>query len=82
MSEIASAQALRALLQSEATAIAVACRALGLTPASFRAVLALRAKRLGQPETRIEQDLAAYEALPAGTSQRAMRFLKFRTSPH
>lgn len=77
-SDIQNAQALRALLQPEPTAVAVACRALGLSSESFKDVLELRAKRLGIPASRIAADIAAYEALPAETSERAMRFLKVR----
>lgn len=77
-SDIPSTQALRALLQKEASAIAVACRAMGLGSDAFRAVLALRAGRLGIPEKQIDKDLASYEGLTTEMSERAMRFLKVR----
>ena len=51
-SEIPNAQALRAMLQPESTGIAVACRALGVDKDAYRAVLELRAKRLGLPEAK------------------------------
>ncbi len=78
-SEIQNAQALRALLQPENSGIAVACRALGVGPEAFRAVLELRAKRLGLPAGKIDAEISNYEKLPAETSERAMRFLKMRS---
>lgn len=77
--EIQNAQALRALLQPESSGIAVACRSLGVGPEAFRAVLELRAKRLGLPASRIESEVRTYKELPAETSERAMRFLKVRS---
>lgn len=77
-SEIPNAQALRALLQPESTGVAVACRALGVDRDAYRAVLELRTKRLGLPEAKIDAEVRSYEALPAETSERAMRFLKMR----
>lgn len=77
-SEIPNAQALRALLQPEASGVAVACRALGVGAEAFRKVLELRAKRLNLPGARIDSEVANYQALPAEMSERAMRFLKVR----
>lgn len=77
-SDIPNTQALRALLQKEASGIAVACRAMGLGSAAFRAVLEMRAGRLGIPAKQIDQDLASYESLTTEMSERAMRFLKVR----
>ncbi|GGK44235.1 DUF2336 domain-containing protein [Salinarimonas ramus] len=78
-SEIQNAQALRALLQPESSGIAVACKALGLGAEAFRKVLELRTKRLGLLEASIDVDVTHYQALPAETSERAMRFLKVRS---
>jgi hypothetical protein len=77
-SEIPNAQALRAMLQPESTGVAVACRALGVGNEAFRTVLELRAARLGLPVAKIDEEVASYAALPAETSERAMRFLKMR----
>jgi hypothetical protein len=78
-SDIPNTQALRALLQKEASGIAVACKAMGLSETSFRSVLEMRASRLGIPAKQIERDLASYEGLTAELSERAMRFLKVRS---
>ncbi len=78
-SDIPNTQALRALLQKEASGIAVACKAMGLSAAGFRSVLEMRASRLGIPAKQIERDLASYEGLTAELSERAMRFLKVRS---
>lgn len=80
--DIPNAQALRALLQPEASGIAVACRSLGMEPEAFRTVLELRAKRLNLHPRQVERDAALYEKLPAEMSDRAMRFLKVRTKVH
>ena len=77
-SDIPNTQALRALLQKEASGIAVACKAMGLSKDGFKDVLAMRASRLGIPARQIEQDLANYDGLTAELSERAMRFLKVR----
>ena len=78
-SDIPNSQALRALLQKEATGIAVACRAMGLGSGAFRAVLRLRAGRLGIPAKRSNKDFAIYESLNTEMSERTMRFLKIRS---
>ncbi|MGY6644575.1 MAG: DUF2336 domain-containing protein [Salinarimonas sp.] len=78
-SDIPNTQALRALLQKEASGIAVACKAMGLSKDGFKDVLAMRASRLGLPSKQIEKDLASYDGLTAELSERAMRFLKVRS---
>ena len=77
-SNIPNTQALRALLHKEASGIAVACRAMGLGSAAFRAVLEMRAGRLGIPAQQVDQDMASYESLTTEISERAMRFLRVR----
>ena len=78
-SDIPNTQALRALLQKDASGIAVACKAMGLSASGFRSVLEMRASRLGIPAKQIDRDLASYEGLTAELSERAMRFLKVRS---
>ena len=78
-SDIPNTQALRALLQKEASGIAVACKAMGLSENGFRHVLEMRASRLGIPAKQIDRDLASYVDLTAELSERAMRFLKVRS---
>ncbi|MCC5977631.1 MAG: DUF2336 domain-containing protein [Salinarimonas sp.] len=78
-SDIPNTQALRALLQKEASGIAVACKAMALGSGAFKDVLTMRASRLGIPAKQIDRDLASYDELTAEMSERAMRFLKVRS---
>ena len=78
-SDIPNTQALRALLQKDASGIAVACKAMGLSASGFRSVLEMRASRLDIPAKQIDRDLVSYEGLTAELSERAMRFLKVRS---
>jgi uncharacterized protein (DUF2336 family) len=80
VADIPNPQILRALLQKEASGIAVACRSVGLGAKAFRSVLELRSSRLNLPAGNIEKDMASYENLPAALSDRAMRFLKMRST--
>ena len=80
--DLPSPQVLKALLQPDASGIAVAAKSLGLSTAAFQAVLTLRAARLGQPSRQVEQDAAAYAELAGDVSDRAMRFLKVRSAMH
>ncbi|TVR08125.1 MAG: DUF2336 domain-containing protein [Salinarimonadaceae bacterium] len=77
-SDIPNTQALRALLQKDASGVAVACRAIGIGPAAFGSVLELRASRLGLTPKQVRRDLAEYENMAVEISERALRFLKFR----
>jgi uncharacterized protein (DUF2336 family) len=79
LSGIPSVQCLKVLLEPDASGIAVACRSIGVTPQAFRAVLDLRAARLGQSARQIERDLAVYRDLPAEVADRTLRFLSVRT---
>jgi Uncharacterised protein conserved in bacteria (DUF2336) len=73
-----NAQILKALLEPDASAIAVACRSIGLSADGFRAILALRQTRLQAGPRQIERDIRAYEELPGEVSDHAMRFLRMR----
>jgi uncharacterized protein (DUF2336 family) len=75
---IPDAQALKALLELDASGIAVACRSIGLGDAAFRAVLELRQARLRQAAAQVEKDAQAYSELPNDVSERAMRFVQVR----
>lgn len=76
--DIPNTQALRALLQKDASGVAVACRSIGLGQEAFRGILELRAARLGQTPQQVRRDLAEYENISVEMSERAMRFLKVR----
>jgi hypothetical protein len=76
-SNITTIQALRTLLQKEASGIAVACKAMGLSSSCFRSILEMRASRLGIPASQIDRDLTNYEGLSAEIAERAMRALRF-----
>ncbi len=77
---LTSAQVLRALLQPDITGIAIACRAAGITQAGYNGVLALRAQRLALSPAQISKERASYKALTPEVAERALRFLKVRTS--
>ena len=72
-------QALRVLMQRDASGIAVACRALGVDSAAFKAVLELRARRMMFAKSATDDDLRAYAALDPAMAERTMRFLKLKT---
>ncbi len=82
VADLPSPQLLKALLQPDASGIAVAAKSLGLSPDAFHAVLSLRAARLGQPPRQVERDAAAYAELAGDVSDRALRFLKVRSAVH
>ncbi len=77
--EISTEQALRALMQRNVSAIAVTCRALGVSSQAFEAVLTMRVRRLYFATKNIKDDLRGYVTLDAPTAERTMRFLKMRT---
>lgn len=76
--DVPNTQVLRALLQKDASGIAVACKAIGLSRNAFGAILELRAARLGLTPAQVRRDLAEYQNIPVELSERAMRFLKVR----
>jgi uncharacterized protein (DUF2336 family) len=78
ISGIPDAQILKALLESEVSGIAVACRSIGLGVQAFRSLLDLRKNRLGLSDAQIERDASAFGDLPNDVSERAMRFLQVR----
>jgi uncharacterized protein (DUF2336 family) len=80
VSDIPNAQLLRALLQKEASGIAVACRSAGVGVEAFRSILELRGSRLDLSPSSLERDAASYAQLPAELSDRAVRFLKMRSA--
>ncbi|KPF72674.1 hypothetical protein IP69_01990 [Bosea sp. AAP35] len=79
VASLSTDQALRVLMQRDASGIAVACRALGVGSAAFEAVLTLRARRLMFGKAATEDDLRAYAALDPAMAERTMRFLKLKT---
>ncbi len=79
VASLSTDQALRVLMQRDASGIAVACRALGVDAKAFEAVLTLRARRMMFAKGASEDDLRAYQALDPAMAERTMRFLKLKT---
>ena len=79
VASLSTDQALRVLMQRDASGIAVACRALGVGSEAFEAILTLRARRLMFAKGATEDDLRSYVALDPATAERTMRFLKLKT---
>ncbi|MBD3844793.1 DUF2336 domain-containing protein [Bosea sp. SSUT16] len=79
VAEITPEQALRVLMQRNASGIAVTCRSLGVGMTAFRAILQLRARRLYFSSRDIDDDVDAYAKLDLATAERTLRFLKLRT---
>ncbi|MCO5092830.1 DUF2336 domain-containing protein [Bosea sp. (in: a-proteobacteria)] len=79
IADISIDQALRVLMQRDASGIAVACRSLGIGATAFRAILQLRARRLYFSSHDIDDDVDAYGKLDLATAERTLRFLKLRT---
>jgi hypothetical protein len=77
--DITIEQALRVLMQRDASGIAVTCRSLGIGTTAFRAILQLRARRLYFSSRDIDDDVDAYTKLDLATAERTLRFLKLRT---
>jgi len=77
--EIPNAQVLKAMLEPDASAIAVACRTVGVASDAFKAILELRSSRLSTSPKQLERDLENYEDLPQDVSEHTMRFLKVRS---
>lgn len=77
--DITIEQALRVLMQRDASGIAVTCRSLGIGNTAFRAILQLRARRLYFTSRDIDDDVDAYAKLDLATAERTLRFLKLRT---
>lgn len=79
IADITPEQALRVLMQRDASGIAVTCRSLGVGLTAFRAILQLRARRLYFSLRDIDDDVDAYAKLDLATAERTLRFLKLRT---
>ncbi|WP_353182344.1 DUF2336 domain-containing protein [Bosea sp. (in: a-proteobacteria)] len=79
VADIGPDQALRVLMQRDASGIAVTCRTLGVGMTAFRAILQLRARRLYFSSRDIDDDVDAYAKLDLATAERTLRFLKLRT---
>jgi hypothetical protein len=79
IADITIEQALRVLMQRDASGIAVTCRSLGIGATAFRAILQLRARRLYFSSRDIDDDVDAYAKLDLATAERTLRFLKLRT---
>lgn len=77
--DIRTEQALRVLMQRDVTGIAVTCRSLNVTTATFETVLNMRGRRLYFAPKNIKDDLRGYATLDSATAERTMRFLKMRT---
>lgn len=76
---ITTEQALRVLMQRDATGIAVTCRSLGVTAGAYRSVLKLRARRLYFSSQAVDDDVDDYRKLDLATAERTLRFLKLKT---
>ncbi|MGN6095642.1 MAG: DUF2336 domain-containing protein [Bosea sp. (in: a-proteobacteria)] len=79
VADITPEQALRVLMQRDASGIAVTCRSLGVGATAFRAILQLRARRLYFSLRDIDDDVEAYAKLDLAPAERTLRFLKLRT---
>ncbi|WP_181301269.1 DUF2336 domain-containing protein [Bosea sp. 124] len=79
MASLTTDQALRVLMQRDASGIAVTCRALGVGTEAFEAILTLRARRLMFAKNASKDDLRDYAALDPAMAERTMRFLKLKT---
>jgi hypothetical protein len=76
---ITTEQALRVLMQRDATGIAVTCRSLGIKGGAYRSVLKLRARRLYFSSQAVDDDVDDYRKLDLATAERTLRFLKLKT---
>lgn len=76
---ITTEQALRVLMQRDATGIAVTCRSLGVMAGAYRSVLKLRARRLYFSSQAVDDDVDDYRKLDLATAERTLRFLKLKT---
>lgn len=71
---------LRVMMQHDVSGIAVVCRSLNLRKFAFKAILALRMRRLPRIDHEVEETLLDYARLDAATADRALRFLKLKTA--
>jgi hypothetical protein len=75
-----AAQVLKALLESDASGIAVAARSIDLPAEIFGAILALRARRLKQDAQQIERDLEQYTSIAETDSDQTIDLLRTRST--
>jgi hypothetical protein len=78
--ELPAAQVLKALLEPDASGIAVAARAIGVSVEVFRTILELRARRLKQDASQTERDLQDYSAIAETVSGQTIEFLRSRST--
>ena len=78
--ELPAPQVLKALLEPNATGIAMAARSIDLSEEAFRAVIELRARRLRQTPREVARDLEDYVCLPETLSDQTIRNLRDRSS--
>jgi hypothetical protein len=76
--ELSTEQALRVLMQKDASGVAVACRSLDIGKEAFRAIMLLRSRRLFFSAQDVEDAVNDYGRLDAATAERTLRFLKVR----
>jgi len=79
IADIAPEQALRVLMQRDASGIAVTCKSLGVGANAFAAIMNLRGRRLMFSAHDLDDALKAYAKLEASTADRTLRFLKVRS---
>jgi hypothetical protein len=78
--ELPAPQVLKALLEPNATGIAMAARSIDLSEDAFRAVIELRARRLRQTPREVARDLEDYVCLPETLSDQTIRSLRDKSS--
>ena len=71
---------LRVMMHRDPAGIAMVCRSLNMRQFAFRSILALRHRRLAPVEQDIEEIMLDYAQLDTPTAERALRFLKLKTS--
>lgn len=77
--DLSTEQALRVLMQKDASGIAVACKSHGIGKDAFRAIMLLRSRRLYFSAQDVEDAVSDYVRLDAATADRTIRFLKVKT---
>lgn len=77
--DITTEQALRVLMQKDASGIAVACKSLGVGSAAFLAIITLRSRRLYFSPQDLDDSVKEYAKLDVATADRTLRFLKVRS---
>jgi uncharacterized protein (DUF2336 family) len=78
LAELPAPQVLKALLEPNATGIAMAARAIDLSDEAFHSVVELRARRLRQSPREVARDLEDYACLPETLSDQTIKNLRGR----